>query len=70
MASKDSGEPNNSNDRLKTTQMLLNEQLQNITDSAISAQTISDSLKGTKSVYNQYADKIGISKKLVGLIEN
>ena len=37
--------------------------------SALSAQSMSDTLKQTSSVYSKYGDKIGISKKLVHLIE-
>ena len=49
---------------------MLTESFDSINHSALAAQSMSDSLKQTSSVYGKYADKIGISKRLVALIEN
>ena len=49
---------------------MLSDEFQRMNESAVSAQTLTDSLKQTQSVYQKYGDKIGLSKKLVGLIEN
>ena len=57
-------------DRLRVSHSMLSDEFNRMNESAISAQTLTDSLKQTQSVYQSYGDKIGLSKKLVGLIEN
>ena len=56
-------------DRLRMSQQILAESFESMNHSALSAQSMSDTLKQTSSVYSKYGDKIGISKKLVHLIE-
>ena len=58
------------NKRLRRTQAILSEEYDRINAASISAQSISDNFKQSRSIYMQYADKIGVSKKLMSLIEN